>query len=135
DDELREVEVGSETLYFQYAGGIRSRKYVEKTGTTTEERIYLGSFELYRKRINGVVDLERESLHISDGTGRICLIETKTVDNGTAVTTPTAIWRYQLSNHLGSAATEVTQDGAIISYEEYHPYGRARTGRWTRAST
>ncbi|NJK32782.1 MAG: hypothetical protein HC927_10440, partial [Deltaproteobacteria bacterium] len=42
DDELREVEVGSETLYFQYAGGIRSRKYVEKTGTTTEERIYLG---------------------------------------------------------------------------------------------
>src|SRR5690606_32166538 len=33
------------------------------------------------------------------------------------------IWRFQLSNHLGSAATEVTETGAVISYEEYHPYG------------
>src|SRR5690606_2496582 len=122
-DELQEVEVGSETVYFQYAGGQRSRKYVEKTGTTTEERIYLGSFEIYRKRINGDIDIERESLHISDGTGRICIIETKTVDGGSPVGSPTGIWRYQLSNHLGSSATEIDENGDIISYEEYHPYG------------
>ncbi|KIG11631.1 insecticidal toxin complex protein [Enhygromyxa salina] len=123
DDELREVTVGTETVYFQYAGGMRSRKYVEKSGATTEERIYLGSFEIYRKRISGTLDLERESIHISDDTGRICIIETKTVDSGSAVGSPTGIWRYQLSNHLGSAATEVDGSGAIISYEEYHPYG------------
>ncbi|NVB39965.1 RHS repeat-associated core domain-containing protein [Pseudenhygromyxa sp. WMMC2535] len=123
DDELREVTVGSETVCFQYAGGIRSRKYTQKTGTTTEERIYLGPFELYRKRVNGVLDVERESLHISDGSGRICLVETKTVDGGSAVGSPVGIWRYQLGNHLGSACAEVDGSGAVISYEEYHPYG------------
>jgi RHS repeat-associated protein len=123
DDELQEVTAGTETVYFQYAGGIRSRKYTEKSGSTTEERIYLGAFEIYRKRINGDLDLERESLHISDGSGRICIIETKTVEDEDPVSSPEGIWRYQHGNHLGSAATELTQDGDIISYEEYHPYG------------
>jgi RHS repeat-associated protein len=121
-DELQEVEVGTETVYFQYAAGMRSRKYVEKDGAITEERIYLGPWEIYRKRISDELDLERESLHISDGTGRICIIETKTFDEET-ISTPTAVRRYQLGNHLGSAATEVTQEGDVISYEEYHPYG------------
>jgi RHS repeat-associated protein len=123
DDELQEVTAGSETVYFQYAGGNRSRKYVEKPLSTTEERIYLGNFEIYRKRVSSAISVERESLHISDGTGRILLIETKTIDGGTPVTTPTGIWRYQLSNRIGSASTEITDEGDIISYEEYHPYG------------
>ena len=122
-DQLQHATAGTQEVYFQYAGGIRSRKYTEKPGSTTEERIYLGPFEIYRKRVNGVVDLERESLHVSDGSGRICLVETKTVDDGAPVGNPSAIWRYQLGNHLGSATTEVTQEGAIISREEYHPYG------------
>ncbi|MFO7566236.1 MAG: RHS repeat-associated core domain-containing protein, partial [Enhygromyxa sp.] len=119
DDELREVTVGTETVSFQYAGGIRSRKYTQKSGAITEERIYLGAFEIYRKRSSGSLTLERESLHISDGTGRICIVETKTVGTGS----PAVVWRYQLGNHLGSAATEVDEDGEVISYEEYHPYG------------
>jgi hypothetical protein len=31
-DQLQEVEVGTETVYFQYAAGMRSRKYLEKDG-------------------------------------------------------------------------------------------------------
>ena len=31
--------------------------------------------------------------------------------------------RYQLGNHLGSASLELDEKGALISYEEYHPYG------------
>jgi RHS repeat-associated protein len=124
DDELREVTVGTETVSFQYAGGMRSRKYTQKgDSVTTEERIYLGAFEIYRKRISGDLDLERESLHISDGTGRICIVETKTVEDEEPVSSPVGIWRYQLGNHLGSAATEVDESGEVISYEEYHPYG------------
>jgi len=87
DDQLQEVTAGSETVYFQYGDGNRSRKYTEKSGTTTEERIYLGNFEIYRKRVSGDIDVERESLHVSDGSGRILLIETKTIDEGDAVTT------------------------------------------------
>ncbi|PRQ06643.1 tRNA(Glu)-specific nuclease WapA precursor [Enhygromyxa salina] len=125
DDQLQHATAGTEQVYFQYAGGIRSRKFTEKQGSTTEERIYLGPFEIYRKRkrINGTLDLERESLHISDGSGRICIVETKHVDDGVPDMGALAIWRYQLSNHLGSAATEVDGNGAVISYEEYHPYG------------
>ncbi|WP_181198353.1 RHS repeat domain-containing protein [Enhygromyxa salina] len=122
-DQLQHCKVGSQEVYFQYAGGQRIRRYVEHAGSTTEERIYLGSFELYRKRVNGTLKEEWESLHVSDDTGRIVLVETRTVDKGELVPSPTGIWRFQLSNHLGSAATEVTETGAVISYEEYHPYG------------
>src|SRR5690606_18406353 len=76
-----------------------------------------------RKRVNGTLKEEWESLHVSDDTGRIVLVETHTVDDGNTVGSPAGIWRFQLSNHLGSAATEVTETGAVISYEEYHPYG------------
>ncbi len=31
--------------------------------------------------------------------------------------------RYQLSNHLGSAALELDENAEIISYEEYYPFG------------
>ncbi|WP_244923930.1 RHS repeat-associated core domain-containing protein [Enhygromyxa salina] len=127
-DQLHHCTVGSQEVYFQFAGGQRVRKYVEHAGATTEERIYLGSFELYRKRVNGALvngtlKEEWESLHVSDDTGRILLVETHTVDDGDVVGSPTGIWRFQLSNHLGSAATEVSETGAVISYEEYHPYG------------
>jgi len=121
-DQLEHVTAGTQDLYFQYAGGSRSRKFTQSPGSTTEERVYLGNFEVYRKRVAGTLELERETLHISDGTGRICMVETKTVDAGTPVAVP-AVWRYQLGNHLGSATTEVTNTGAIISHEEYHPYG------------
>jgi RHS repeat-associated protein len=51
------------------------------------------------------------------------MIETLTVDSGTAVSTPVPRQRFQLGNHLESAALEVDEDGALITYEEYHPYG------------
>ena len=38
-------------------------------------------------------------------------------------TAPVPLQRYQLGNHLGSASVELDADGALISYEEYHPYG------------
>jgi RHS repeat-associated protein len=39
--------------------------------------------------------------------------------------------RYQYDNHLGSACLELDELGAIISYEEYHPFGTTsyRSGR------
>ena len=33
------------------------------------------------------------------------------------------LYRYQYSNHLGSACVELDHQAGIISYEEYHPYG------------
>jgi RHS repeat-associated protein len=123
------------TYYVYDANGQRVRKVTERTAspgqipTRMKERIYLGGFEIYRE-YNGdssTVTLERETLHIMDDKQRITLVETKTIDVGDEINPPTdlltPILRYQLSNHLGSASLELDANGALISYEEYHPYG------------
>lgn len=58
-----------------------------------------------------------------DGQKRVVMIETKTVDEGTQVTDPVPHQRYQLDNHLGTACLELDDQAAVITYEEYHPYG------------
>ena len=67
--------------------------------------------------------LQRESLHVMDDKQRIALVETETIKGGNAVAVPLPLQRHQLGNHLGSASLELAADGALISYEEYHPYG------------
>lgn len=125
-DELRQVDLagGGEAFYVYDAGGQRVRKVVEKnSGALVEERIYLGSFEILRKRQNGTVTLERETLHVMDDKQRVALVERKTIDTQSPVPSPQSLLRYQLSNHLGSASLELDDAGQIISYEEYYPYG------------
>jgi RHS repeat-associated protein len=56
-----------------------------------------------------------------DDVKRIALVETLTVDNGTAANSVTQ--RYQLSNNIESATLELDETASIISYEEYYPYG------------
>ena len=51
---------GQDTYFTYDAAGQRVRKVYHHDGLI-EERIYLGPFEIYRKRINGNLDLERES--------------------------------------------------------------------------
>ncbi|MEL7483805.1 MAG: RHS repeat-associated core domain-containing protein [Planctomycetota bacterium] len=100
------------------------RKVYEHNGVR-EERLYLGGCEVYRKSLTstGVVQDERETVHLSDDHRRVCMAETKTVTGASPVGSPTTYLRYQLDNHLGTCAVEVEADGAVVSYEEYHPYG------------
>ncbi len=115
---------GGTTYYVYDGGGERVRKVrVNATESSTWERVYLGGFELYRRRVGGVLREEIESLHISDDSGRICLVETRTVDEGADVASPASLQRYQYSNHLGTVGLELTGEGEVLSYEEYHPYG------------
>jgi len=122
-NELASVVKGTDTTYYQYGGGQRIRKHTIK-GTIAEERIYLGDYEIYRKFDNSSLICERETLHVSDDSGRIAMLENRTYgtaadDNNTAAT----LIRYVYSNHLQSASLELDENAAIISYEEYHPYG------------
>ncbi|MCW5203865.1 peptidoglycan DD-metalloendopeptidase family protein [Desulfobulbus sp. US4] len=120
-----------ETTFYVYdAGGQRVRKVTEgQAGPEGEsvnkkERIYLGGFEVYREWSGETCTKERQSLHVMDDKQRIALVETKTLGqagNGDPLNTP--LVRYQLGNHLGSASLELDGKGALISYEEYHPYG------------
>ena len=123
EDQLQQVDLGGGgTAYYVYdAGGERVRKIIEnQNGTNRKERIYLGGFEVYRE-YNGdgtAVTLERETLQVMDDQQRIAIVETKTQP---AIADP--VIRYQYANHLGSASLELAENGELISYEEYHPYG------------
>ncbi len=132
-DRLQTADLGGGGMaYYVYDGiGTRVRKVVERNGGVKEERLYLTDWEIYRKSQSGTVQLERETLHLGDGTGKMVLIDTKTIDGGTQVGTPVNEIRYQLSNHLGSATLELDGTTAIISYEEYHPFGTSsyRSGK------
>ncbi len=54
------------TWYCYNMQGVRVRKVTEKQGGIKEERIYLNGYEVYRKHVSGVLDLERQSLNILD---------------------------------------------------------------------
>ncbi|HEY6186457.1 MAG TPA: RHS repeat-associated core domain-containing protein [Pyrinomonadaceae bacterium] len=99
------------------------RKVVEKQNGLIEERIYLDGFEIFRQRNAGGLLLERETLHVTDDTRPIALVETKTHDGGAAIPDPAPLSRFQLGNHLGTACMELDEAAAIISYEEYYAYG------------
>jgi RHS repeat-associated protein len=117
----------AETTWYQYdAQGQRLRKITENsasagaTPSIKEERIYIGSYERYKKYSGTNTGLERVSLSIMDQQHRFALIDTRNdINDGTEK----QLTRYQLHNHLGSAALELSDTAEVISYEEYHPFG------------
>jgi len=117
---------GQPDAWYQYSGGQRVRKYVDK-GSWKEERIYLGKFEIYRKFESSSLTnpiVERTTVHVSDDTGRIAMLEIRTLGNATDDNDTLAeLSRYIYSNQLQSASLELDEAGEVISYEEYHPYG------------
>ncbi len=121
-DQLTEVELNGtgDRAYYNYDGsGQRVRKVVVKSGKRTE-RLYLGGVERYREySAGGTVQLERWTVQIDD----LAQVDTLTIDNSVAVVSPNPLIRYQYRDHLGSASLETNENGEVISYEEYHPFG------------
>lgn len=114
-----------EITYYVYDGsGERVRKVTEYNGKRVNERRYVGPSEVYRKyKMNGDdLEVERRSLHVSDGERRFALFETRTRGSDDAAS---QLIRSQFPNHLGSACLEVAYEkkAPVISYEEFHPYG------------
>lgn len=119
---------GGGTAYFVHAAsGERVRKVWEKAPGLTEERLYLGGFEIFRRHRGAIgantAVLERETLHMADDQQRLALVETRTLDQAGDDLAPRCLVRYQLGNHLGSASLELDDQAQIISYEEHTPYG------------
>ncbi len=115
---------GGGRVYYNYDfGRQRTRKVNEnQAGAKQWERIYLGGLEIYRKYSGANVLEEIETIHLVDGDHRLLLVEdVLQTDNDSLATGP--LYKYQYGNHLGSAVLELNDLAAIISYEEYHPYG------------
>ena len=128
-DQLRQTDVGGGGAAWNVydASGQRVRKVREKAPGLTEERIYLGGFEIFRKHGGPIgantATLERETLHVMDDMQRISLVETRTLAAAGNDQAPRQLIRYQFGNHLSSASLELDEQAQIISYEEYAPYG------------
>ena len=88
-----------------------------------EERYYIGGYEVFRKYINDTLDYERKTINLADDEKVFVRIEQKDTEQ--------PLYRYQYDNHLGSTCLELNESGAIISYEEYRPFGTTsyRSGR------
>ena len=82
-----------------------------------EERVYLGEYELYRRRgtASGSVELERETLRLTDGHHVVALVETKTVDTAAPPSALATRRRYQAADHHGSVRLELDHTGAVLS--------------------
>lgn len=129
-DQLQKVDlsvVGGTAYYVYDADGNRVCKVWVKSPGLTEERIYLGGFEIFRKHGGPIgpntATLERETLHVMDDKQRIAIVETRALDTQGNDQAPAQLIRYQFGNHLGSASLELDDQAQIISYEEYAPYG------------
>jgi len=126
EDRIKEVNLGGGgTAYYTYnAEGQRVRKVIHNNqDIKIKETIYLDGYELYHEFASGSIDFERETVHIMDDQTMIAMDETLTIENGNPVATPVTRLRYQISDHLGSGSIELSETGAIISFEEYYPYG------------
>ena len=118
-----------ETTWLSYGGdGARLRKLTCRaapdaaTARPRAEVITLGPIEIRREyAADGItVTLEREILHLDFGGECAAIVETRTQGSDPG---PAQLWRFQLHNHQGSATLELDQTGAVISYEEYYPFG------------
>jgi RHS repeat-associated protein len=117
---------GERTYYVYDAAGQRVRKVTESAaGIKSKERLYIGGYELYREiDAGGNVTLARQTLQVMDDKRRVALVETTTIDaKAQPKSLPSTTIRYQFDNHLGSACLELDENAAVISYEEYYPYG------------
>ena len=90
---------GVTLLHLQRGRRAGAQGHRNRSRGPTDERIYLGGFEVYRR--SDANPLVRETLHVMDDQRRIGLVETRT--QGIVPGVPPLLIRYQLSNHLGSA--------------------------------
>lgn len=121
-EHLQHIKKGTEQTWYRYdTQKQRTRKITEPNGVIKKERIYLCGLEIYREWNGEELVEQNETIQLVDGSQRMILIDHITIS--ASLPKETLFYRYQYSNHLGSAVLEIDDKSNIISYEEYHPYG------------
>ncbi|MFC4306912.1 SpvB/TcaC N-terminal domain-containing protein [Cohnella boryungensis] len=124
-DKLREADLGGGgTVYYVYDfSGRRVRKVIERlNGTRQKERLYLSGYEIYREYGGDgrSLALERETLHVMDNERRIASVDIRTTGEDGS---PERLIRYEAGSRLESSALELDEQGNVMVYEEYYPFG------------
>ncbi|HJL14454.1 MAG TPA: SpvB/TcaC N-terminal domain-containing protein, partial [Sandaracinaceae bacterium LLY-WYZ-13_1] len=116
--------------YDYAADGTRLRKTRRRLvdgNTETSETVNLDGCELRRVTQGSTVILERWSSHAEGEDERLATIYRWNTDTTARETDDVSAVRkhYHLGGRLGSVSLEVDGSGALLSYEEYFPYGRS----------
>lgn len=130
-DRSSEGNPNDEEFYVYDGNGLRIRKVTQRLidvhsgQIELTEKIYMDGCEIKRVTIGDTEALIRVTSHISDGVNTIALIHSWQKDLHNRETDDIQIKKihYQLQNHLGSSALELDENGNVITYEEYFPYG------------
>lgn len=108
--------------YIYNSAGQRVRRVTQRLtagGLQVEDKVYLDGCELVRTlSASGTPEVARTGISVGDGGARVLMAYYWPASDGRAPQ-----WRFQLATVTGSSALEVEADGAVISYEEYFPYG------------
>jgi RHS repeat-associated protein len=109
--------------YYVYDGtGERRRKVMTRLtagGLEVKDVVYFAGVQLYRDvpEDGAAPVVEREGLLLGEGDARVLMVY-----QWPGGANPTQL-RYQLATALDCVSLEVDASGAVISYEEYFPYG------------
>lgn len=115
---------GGGFAYYNYESGKeRTRKVIaSERGVKQWERLYLGGMEIYRGYMDDVIVDEIETHHLFAGGQRVLIVEDILPPDRSHFSLGSR-FRYQYSNHLGSACAELDESATVITCEEYKPYG------------
>lgn len=116
---MREDSANDDEVYVYGTGGQRQRKvrvqHSRAVAHTAEVR-YLPGLEIRTNTATG----EALQVCIAHAGGcHVRYLHWRTRRK----TPPAAQWRYTLSNHVGSSTLELDDQGAVVSHEDYYPYG------------
>jgi RHS repeat-associated protein len=121
------------SLYAQYlydSAGQRVMKLVRDQSGGYETTIYVdGAFERQRS-VTSSATVENNLLHVMDNQQGIALVRVGNALPGDGA--PDKKIKYQFGDHLGSSNVVIDDTGALISREEYLPYGETSFGSFAR---
>ena len=118
--------------YLYDSAGQRTMKVVRHSGGAVELTVYVDGVFEHHRRVLGGADRENNSLHVMDDRDRIALVRVGQPfsDDSAPVVT------YHLGDHLGSSNVIVgganERADALVSREEYTPYGETSLGSFAR---
>lgn len=130
-DRSAEGKPNDEEYYVYGADGMRVRKItqrlVDAANGTIEltEKIYLDGCDLKRITRGGTEVLKRFTSIIKDGENAIARVHAWEKDTQGRETGDISLKKihYQLNDHRDAACMELDDQGNVITYEEYFPYG------------
>ncbi len=122
------VQVGTSepTQYAQYlydAVGTRVKKLVRVQGGDFTSRVYID--DVFEYKTDGTN--EQNLLHVMDDQARIAMVR---LGDTFGDTTPAI--KYNIDDYLGNSTVLLETSGALISKEEYYPFGETSFGSYAK---